>query len=514
MISKAFFEDKVKVEDINYSEHNVKITIKSKSKGYYCPKCGCYSMNPHSKYIRKVLDMPMINKQTILFVIVRRFYCKNKHCSQVAFSEQFHDLFEKYHRRTTRLSNFILKLALSQTANQLSRILSDLISISSSTLLRIAKHYKIKGNYTVTAIGIDDFSFKKGINFGTLICDLETNKPIDLINSRELKEVSEHLSNYSNVKIVSRDRSTTYAAAISTALPNATHVADRFHIIHNLMEASSDFLKGYIGKGIKFDKIDLDEFIINTDTNVSDAKASKYGLIEQVKNLHKSGMAIRRIVKEVGISRNTVRKYVAMEVLDHTYSSNSVKKHDIYHSEIVKLLKAGKTYEQISNELKEKGISYSYSSVAKYCSKLKKSNNIKDIACKKLITRYTLLKYFWSGTSIAKSEDEPLIKEAMKKYPRLNDLAIAIGGFSDIFKCKSKKMLSTWINYHKNSEIKEIRSFVNGIIKDYKSVENAVTYNYSNGVLEGNVNRLKMIKRSMYGRAGFHLLRQKVLFHC
>jgi transposase len=102
----------------------------------------------------------------------------------------------------------------------------------------------------------------------------------------------------------------------------------------------------------------------------------------------------------------------------------------------------------------------------------------------------------------------------MKKYPRLNDIAIALEGFSNIFKYKSKRLLNTWIDNHKNCEIKKIQSFVNGVIKDYESVKNAVTYNYSNGVLEGNINRLKMIKRSMYGKAGFHLLRQKVLFHC
>jgi len=71
------FENKFTTEEINYTEETINITVKSKKDGAVCPKCEVYSNNPHSKYLRKVLDMPIIDKNTILLIILRRFYCKN-----------------------------------------------------------------------------------------------------------------------------------------------------------------------------------------------------------------------------------------------------------------------------------------------------------------------------------------------------------------------------------------------------------------------------------------------------
>lgn len=113
----------------------------------------------------------MNDKKTILFIISRRFYCKNSECVQMSFSEQFDDIVGKYNRKTSRLTNYLVKFTISQSANRLTR----LIPISSSTSLRIAHNHEIKPNYTSTTIGLDDFSFKRGITFGTLVCDLATN---------------------------------------------------------------------------------------------------------------------------------------------------------------------------------------------------------------------------------------------------------------------------------------------------------------------------------------------------
>jgi transposase len=207
----------------------------------------------------------MIDKNTILFIISRRFYCKNSQCVQVVFSEQFDDTVEKYNRQTGRLRDYLVKFALSQSTNSLSRLFKELIPMSSSTFLRIAHNHEIESKYTSTEIGLDDFSFKRGIIWRTLVCDLNTNKPIDLIESRELAYVSTHLKKYTKAILVSRDRSTTYARAITNALPHATHIADRFHVINKLMEAVSDFLKMYIGKGVIFHVVEKNEIIFDDE---------------------------------------------------------------------------------------------------------------------------------------------------------------------------------------------------------------------------------------------------------
>ncbi|WP_139164823.1 transposase [Clostridium gasigenes] len=107
----------------------------------------------------------------------------------------------------------------------------------------------------------------------------------------------------------------------------------------------------------------------------------------------------------------------------------------------------------------------------------------------------------------------PISRSTFLRIAHLNEIKAAISGFSEIFQSRSVILLNEWLGYHENSSIKQIKSFVNGVRKDYQSVKNCMIYNYNNGVLECNINRLKMIKRTMYRRAGFHLLRQKVLFN-
>lgn len=123
---------------------------------------------------------------------------------------------------------FLINISLTQNSKQVHGVINKLIPLSVSSILRIAKNHKVAVKYDAEYIGIDDFSFKKGITFGSIICDLKTGKPIDVINSRNLDDVTKHFKLYTNAKVVSRDRSTTYAKAIKDALPNATQVADSF----------------------------------------------------------------------------------------------------------------------------------------------------------------------------------------------------------------------------------------------------------------------------------------------
>lgn len=133
------------------------------------------------------------------------------------------------------------------------------------------------------------------------------------------------------------------------------------------MEAASDFLKLYIGKDVKFDVIKKNEIKFDDEIVLSNSKLNKVNLINKVKDLYSKGVHIRQICREVNISRNTVGKYIDLEDLENTYSIAHIKKHDLYHNDLIKLLKLGKIYAEIANELKIKGLNYSYSSIAKYC---------------------------------------------------------------------------------------------------------------------------------------------------
>lgn len=158
------------------------------------------------------------------------------------------------------------------------------------------------------------FGINSNVTFGTIICDLKTGKPIDIINSRNLEEVTEHLKLYKNVQIVSSDRSTTYAKAIKNPIPTADQIADRFDIIHNFFEGVSDFLKRYMGKSIKI-VIDKNGATINkkNKSEPTDKCSKRLELIIKVRDIHNSGIPIKAIVRELSISRNTIRKYINLK---------------------------------------------------------------------------------------------------------------------------------------------------------------------------------------------------------
>lgn len=377
MINEIFF-DKFKIENIEHDKNKVLIILKSTALAAKCTCCGAKTTKVHSKYKRQILDLPILDKYTRLSIITRRFFCINSDCKRKIFSEEFKGFISRYQRLTKRLSKYLINIGLTQSANQAYRIINKFIPVSASSILRLAKNHKINVKYNSEFIGIDDFSFRKGITFGTIICDLTTGKPVDIINSRNLDEVTKHLKLYKNAKIVSRDRSTTYAKAIKDALPNATQVADRFHIVHNFLEGICDFLKKYIGKAIKITKDKENEIIITKDKYLDNEKSSKKKeLIRKVKQLYSSGTPIREIAREVAISRNTVKKYIKIDDIENIRYNNKPTPVYFYKDLIVNLLVKKKSYKDILLELSNHGVQYSYSSIAKLAAQLKKKGYLR-----------------------------------------------------------------------------------------------------------------------------------------
>ncbi|MEQ8199524.1 MAG: ISL3 family transposase [Clostridiaceae bacterium] len=512
MINEAFYSN-FTIGNIEYDENKVLITLKSNTTEAKCTCCGHITSKVHSRYERKILDLPILDKYTELKLISRRFFCINDNCQRKVFAEQFDNFLLKHKRLTERVSNHLIKIGLSQSANQGYRILNKLIPISASTILRLTKNYNVNVKYDAEFIGIDDFSFRKGITFGSIICDLKTGRPIDIIDSRNLDEVIAHLKLYKHAKIVSRDRSTTYAKAIKDALPEATQVADRFHIIHNFLESAADFLKRYIGKSIKIVVENNDNVTIEKEVYPDNCKIKiKKEIILKVKELYKKGIPVRQIVRELSISRNTVRKYIRMDNVEVLRFNRKPTTFDFYKDFIIKLLVQKKSYKEILFQLEKLGIKYSYSSMAKYANSLKKEGLPTEVKENKvyIFTRFNIIKTFWNYAENTPDSFE-ILNHILEKYPLLDDLFLAISTLKEVFDAKDSSMLEEWTIYNSGSKIKEIRSFINGVRKDYDSVANAIIYPISNGILEGNVNRLKTIKRSMFGRASFSLLRKKVI---
>ena len=227
MIKQLIDMPKLNLTRIEYDNNTLWIHARFKSKRSSCPICGKYSKKVHDHYHRKLCDLPVFQIKTVILLQTRKFKCDNARCERKIFSEQSPGIL-RYSRRTKRASELLESFAIELTG-KLGSIISEklLITVSCSTITRIAHKQQLPEIHQPKVLGVDDWAYRKGVNYGTILIDLETSRPIDLLSSREGKDLAKWLSRYSKVEIIARDRST-YSTAINEAVPSAIQVADRF----------------------------------------------------------------------------------------------------------------------------------------------------------------------------------------------------------------------------------------------------------------------------------------------
>lgn len=209
--------------------------IRCSPNAYKCPVCNTKSRQVRSRYTRRLMDLPSGGHRVSIVLEVRKFKCRNEDCIRKIFSERYPDYTKPYSRKTDRAVENLASILI-EVSSRKGSYLTDLIQMkqSPSTCLRIVSRLPIPGYTDKKVIGIDDWAFRKGINYGSIIVDAETGRPIDLINSRGELEVTSWLKNHPEIDIVTRDRASSYSKAIRTALPSCIQIADKFHIVKNL----------------------------------------------------------------------------------------------------------------------------------------------------------------------------------------------------------------------------------------------------------------------------------------
>src|SRR6266487_1651849 len=214
--------------------NEVMVTVRATSPTASCPCCGTISKRVQSRYTRTLRDLPASGRPVALIVDVRRFFCQKRTCVRKIFAERFPSLTLPRVKFTLRLQEALRQMGFAlggEAGARLGRQLS--IPGSSDTLLRLVKQTELPVASSPQVVGIDDWSWKRRLRYGTLICDLENNTPIDVLPDREVETVSAWLENHPTVEIVSRDRSSQYAAAIKKGAPQALQVADLWHLGKN-----------------------------------------------------------------------------------------------------------------------------------------------------------------------------------------------------------------------------------------------------------------------------------------
>jgi len=418
--------------------------------------------------------------------------------------------------------------------------------VSCSTVTRIALKQELPVITQPVILGVDDWAFRKGVNYGTVLIDMETSRPIELLQSRDSSDLKQFLKQYPLVKIVTRDRASSYSSAVDEVCPEALQVADRFHLLMNLSDAldkyfksSRSLVKAAIQKKTEeIAKVDKNNSIEATtgdpqtdDSNSvvevqdhervnSDQRIEKFN---KVKELQKENVGIKKIAKIVGVTRITVRSYFVQESLSPRTSSKSTNI-DLYSNHIMlRLSTEGYKVKDILEEIISLGFNGGRTQAYFHINRIKTvsntaAKNFKELLqtpivfIKPLSTR-KLAKFIDVNINDISDSDERSYMETL--IENISEFRV-VRKLVQIFKRMLKNgcgNIRRWIEYVRGSKmaLAGLRNFANGLLRDIKAVENAIRLPWSNGTVEGHVNRIKSIKRQMYGRASFELLRRKVI---
>jgi hypothetical protein len=427
----------------------------------------------------------------------------------------------------------------------------------------------------VKRVCIDDFALKKRHTYGTIMVDLDTHQVVDLIRSRDGKEVTIWLKTFPNLEIVSRDGSITYAHSIAEAHPKAIQISDRFHLLQNLTKYCTEFFKSVLKVNVKIPVTTLKEappinvnnlnmpftekvkmangLMDNSYTFHQIAKALQMDIrtvkkvlsmslkeqeeylmsamkishehkmlqkekqICEVRQMYKQGNSKRFIARQLGLDPRTISKYLNPKTTGIHASLGQTRTSilDPYTEEIKRYVTNRYTSVQVDAILRKKGYKGSASTVSHYISKLKKTLFVDPQLLHntefEFVKRKEIIALLFHSKKTKTKLSEEQIKEIYKLYPKIESVIDLVDDFRDILKQKRNDALQGWIERATALDIQPLNSFINGIERDLTAVKNAIAYEYSNGLAEGKINKLKLVKRTMYGRCLFDLLRNKML---
>lgn len=249
---QEFFPENLKVQKIVTNEDTVYIHLRSTARQLSCPDCGKVMRKRHTLHHRTVQDLPIFGKRTYLKITVCDFECTNPDCACISKAETFDGFLGARYQMTERLADLAVQLALETSCEGAARILNGMhVKICGDTVIHILlrRYEKLSAPKSGDCIGVDDFAFKKGQTYGTIVVDGKTHVPLAILEGRDGSSLKEWLARNRHVTMVTRDRASAYAKAVEEILPDAMQVADRFHLYQNLMKAVKKVIKQEVRTG-------------------------------------------------------------------------------------------------------------------------------------------------------------------------------------------------------------------------------------------------------------------------
>ena len=503
-----------------------------------CPECHQPSTRIHGNYERTVADLPCAGRNVLLLLTVRKFVCSTSGCQRNIFTERLPGLVASYGRMTPRLIALVQSLGL-VVGGQMGTRQADRtgIAITPSTVLRHLMQLPTPVARAVQVLGIDDFAWKKRFTYGTLLVDLERRKIIDILPDRESATVEKWLRDHTGITIVSRDRGKEFTKAATQALPQAQQVVDRFHLVRNLAEVLPVIL-GHCRADIRqAEKILFPPTEKTTGQNARPLptgatwqqrtpphvekahqarQANRDDRYQQMIELRAHGLTQAEIAKRLGMSVRAVRAWLKQEAAP-TWKRHSRRRSvfDPYAAYVLGRWQEGiHEAKQLYEEIRAQGFPGKVRIVQRFVQAL--ADNPEKI----ILPSATGVDHFSSNTATwlflrdrekltpEKQAELELICQCSEKARLTYELTQQ---FMTMLRQRQGQEFEMWLSAVEASQIPELRRFARSLCQDKNAVVAGLTLSVSNGPVEAQVQKLKLVKRQMFGRAKLPLLRQRLL---
>ena len=474
----------------------------------------------------------------VIRLAVRRFFCGNPACPMTTFAEQVEGLTARYRRRSLPLLGMLAQIGLALAGRAGARLAAALgIAVHRSTLLGLVAALPAPQISTAPEVlGVDDFALKRGHVYGTVLVDVTTGKVIDVLPDREAGTFAAWLRAHPGARVICRDRAGAYAEGARTGAPRAIQVADRWHLWHNLAEYAQKTVVAHRGclkhpgpgAGGTPSAPGLPEAAPAAGSSpppaepdgLRDVCGRERRLVARTRERHAAvhellaaGRSLGAISRILGLDRKTVQRFarapdVAALLVKATSRETSL---DPFKPRLNRRWNEGITDASVLHaELQARGWQGSVQAVRRYVRPFRQLTAAPPPAPAVPKARQ-ITSWLLSRPAALDAGEQAALTAIRARCPHLDALAGHVTAFAEMMTGRQGQHLQEWLNAVETDDQPELHSFAAGIRRDLQAVTAGLTLPYSSGAAEGNVNRIKMIKRQMYGRAGFSLLRKRIL---
>ena len=511
-----------------------------------CPLCGAVSARVHGGYGRVVADGAAGGRPVLIALSVRRFRCPEPSCPRATFAEQAEGVSARYRRRSVPLLAMLADFGLELAGRAGARLAGALgVPVHSSTVLRLVMALPDPPLAAAPQVtGVDDFALRKGRVYGTVIADAESGRALDLLPDREAATLRAWLEAHPGAEVICRDRAGAYADGAAAGAPLAVQVADRWHLWHNLGEYVEKAVVAHLGcltaapgepaAGPEDPPGPLpDAAPPPVPDGLRDVCGRERALVSRTLDRHaavhdllRSGRSQREAAEILGLSRNTVNRFArqADPAALLGKATGRETKLDPFKPWINRrwnegLTSAAALHAELAATQGWKG---SVQAVERYVRQFRTADGrtrkgkaprpapaVPPAPKTRQVTRWLLTR-----PGRLDPADQARLAAAKASCPHLDALAGHVRGFAEMMTRRNGLLaLEDWLTRVEADDQPELRSFANGVRRDQQAVTAGLALPYNSGTMEGNVNKIKMIKRQMFGRAGFPLLRKRVILH-